>query len=273
MRSPTGTPPTACISLGPTSLARRAGLLGATKSLGCEGYVIAVRGRRLFLVGGEPRGVVNAVYALLEEDLGCRWYHRGEAPSIPTRPTLSFRPILRQSKPAFGVRWSYYWEMFDADWTRYNRVNCPSAPVPPEWGGTPEPGIGFDYDSVVPPKEYFATHPEYYALRDGKRETTQVCLSNPAVVAMFVKRVREGLRAQPICRIVEISPNDNGEYCQCPACKALDDAEGTNMGTLLRLINTVADVVAREFPGVRVATLAYQGTVVPPKRSGRGPTC
>ena len=43
-------------------------------SLGEEGYRIAVEGDDLVLAGGTGRGVVNAVYALLEEDLGCRFY-------------------------------------------------------------------------------------------------------------------------------------------------------------------------------------------------------
>ena len=39
-----------------------------------EQYTIAVDGDALLLTGGPGRGVINAVYALLEEDMGCRWY-------------------------------------------------------------------------------------------------------------------------------------------------------------------------------------------------------
>src|SRR5438067_838851 len=39
-----------------------------------EQYQIEVTGDTLQLTGGPNRGVVNAAYALLEEDLGCRWY-------------------------------------------------------------------------------------------------------------------------------------------------------------------------------------------------------
>ena len=38
--------------------------------LGDEGYLIAARGERLFFLGGAKRGPINAVLALLEEDLG-----------------------------------------------------------------------------------------------------------------------------------------------------------------------------------------------------------
>ena len=51
---------------------------GDGKDLGDEGYQIAVEGEHLLLRGGAGRGIVNAVYALLEEDIGCRWYTDGE---------------------------------------------------------------------------------------------------------------------------------------------------------------------------------------------------
>jgi len=73
------------------------------------------------------------------------------------------------------------------------------------------------------------------------------------------------LRANPDVQIVDISPNDRRDYCECPHCKAIDDAEGTKMGSLLTLINLVADAVKDEFPDVRITTLAYLDTVVPPR--------
>src|SRR5262245_34383606 len=43
-------------------------------ALGEDGIRIAIEGDDLVLTGGTGRGVVNAVYAFLEEDLGCRFY-------------------------------------------------------------------------------------------------------------------------------------------------------------------------------------------------------
>src|ERR1035438_7328234 len=47
-------------------------------SLGDEGYAIAVSRGQIVLSGGKTRGVFNAVYALLEEDLGWRFYRSEE---------------------------------------------------------------------------------------------------------------------------------------------------------------------------------------------------
>jgi len=62
------------ISVGRTSRLAAANLAIANKDLGDEGYAIAVKGDRLFLTGGKKRGPIYAVFAFLEEDLGCRWY-------------------------------------------------------------------------------------------------------------------------------------------------------------------------------------------------------
>ena len=41
------------------------------------------------------------------------------------------------------------------------------------------------------------------------------------------------------------------------------------MGPLMRAINRIADATAPEFPGVAVGTLAYGGTITPPRTSAR----
>ncbi len=64
---------------------------------------------------------------------------------------------------------------------------------------------------------------------------------------------------------MDISPNDGGGTCACGACKAISDAEGSNMGPLLDLVNAVADAVAEDYPDLRVTTLAYLDTKTPPR--------
>ena len=84
------------ISVGRTGLLKAACLPDADADLGEEGYVIAQRGDNLFLIGGTSRGPINAVFSLLEEDLGCRWYTSTRCASasaitrIPRRLALSF---------------------------------------------------------------------------------------------------------------------------------------------------------------------------------------
>ena len=98
-----GAHPERFISIGQTRLASRAKVGLGELAHQQEAYRIAQREGGLYLLGGRGRGIVNAVYALLEEDLGCRWYAPG-ATSIPHKPTLEFRPVSRTYVPALVDR-------------------------------------------------------------------------------------------------------------------------------------------------------------------------
>lgn len=259
----------AFISLGRTRLRAACGIGRPDTELGRDGYAIQAAAPHLFITGGPRRGVINGVYSLLQEDLGCRWYIPGVDPVIPKRPTLRLRPVMRAYRPVFEDRRDpYYGDVaYDVDWSLRNRTYALTAPVPAAWGGYPRywPSFVHTYDALIPPAKYFAAHPEYFSEIAGQRQPFQLCTTNPEVRRLIVDQVLAALRKDPDIQIVDVSPNDRRDYCECAACKALDDAEGTKMGSLLTLVNLVADAVRDEFPNVRITTLAYLDTVVPPK--------
>jgi hypothetical protein len=259
---------TPVISIGHTERLAQAKLPASQEDLAREGYGIGVKGQDLFLWGGSGRGVINAVYALLEEDLGCRWYHR-DSVTIPHRPDLAFRPVPRTFVPVLEIRDPYYWDAFDATWSLHNRTNSPNARVPDEWGGRIRYAGGFfvhTYNRLVPPKTYFKDHPEYYSEINGKRVARQLCLSNPDVLRIATETVRKTLRKDPGAHLLSVSPNDGRGYCECAQCRAFNEAEGgTEAATNLRFVNRIADAIKDEFPDVKISTLAYLGTVQPPK--------
>jgi hypothetical protein len=100
--------------------------IASEPQLGDEGYRIAIENGNLILAGGAGRGVVNAVYALLEEDLGCRFY-TSESIRLPKSDSLSVRPVGRTYIPRLKLRDPFYKVAFDADWSLRNRTNSPSA--------------------------------------------------------------------------------------------------------------------------------------------------
>ena len=54
-----------------------------------DGCLLMAGDRRLLLASPRPEGVVNAVYGLLEDHLGCRWFTPGEiGEHIPRRDTV-----------------------------------------------------------------------------------------------------------------------------------------------------------------------------------------
>ena len=73
------------------------------------------------------------------------------------------------------------------------------------------------FNFLLPPKTYFAEHPEYYAMRDGKRELhekkarwgyTQPCLTNPDVLRIVTSKVLEEIRKKPEREFYPVTQND-----------------------------------------------------------------
>ncbi|HEV2293459.1 MAG TPA: DUF4838 domain-containing protein [Tepidisphaeraceae bacterium] len=234
-----------------------------------EQYTIAVNGETLILSGGPGRGVVNAVYALLEEDLGCRWYAK-DSFRLPRSETLSIAPVTRTYAPKLKLRDPFYKVSFDPDWSLRNRTNAPDAHVPENHGGRMDYGGLFvhTHAALLPVDPHFKEHPEYFAQdASGNRYAAQLCPTHPQVARIVTANVLAALKNHPDAEIVSVSKNDNAgdQICHCPRCTELRTAEGgTDMANQLYLVNQVAEAVERAHPKVVVDTLAYLETIYVP---------
>jgi len=234
---------------------------------GAEEYVMQVKGKHLLLAGGRPRGTIYAVNRFLQEQCGVRWWTPW-ATNIPHRPDLEIPALDVTNHPAFEYRAPYWFTAFDPVWKAHNCVNDDAGGMPDELGGCIRyKGFAHTFYPLVPPDQYFATHPEWYSLIDGKRtsQNAQLCLTNPKLRDFVVERVKSWLRESPDAAIVSVTQNDCFNPCACPDCKAIDDAEGSHSGTMLAFVNYIAGKIEPEFPKVAVDTFAYQYTRKPPR--------
>ena len=237
------------------------------KSLGREGYVVKTLRGHLLIAGGEPRGTLYGVYGLLEDHLGCHWF-TAKVNRIPKQATLSVGPLDDRVVPTLEYREPFVMDCFDGDWAARNRMNSSTARLEDKHGGKVTYfGFVHTFEGLVPPAKYFATHPEYYSLINGKRvgERSQLCCTNEEVIQIVIEEVRKRMREHPECTVFSVSQNDWHNYCECDKCTALADSEGTQMAPVLALVNRVAEVVAKEFPDKVIDTLAYQYTRKAPK--------
>lgn len=270
----TANPVSRVISLGPTQLFKKSlpDLIG--RDLGEEGYAIATQGDNLFLVGGRRRGPVYAVFALLEEDLGCRWYTQ-DVQVIPRQSTLSFQPVARSFVPPLSERLMMLWDAQFPEWSLRNRTT--GVALNDAYGGTIQSAPGWfvhTFSSIIP-REQFASHPEYFPLRNGKRvapeeggNPSQLCLTHPDVLKLSIAKVREVLKQNPKCGVISVSQNDgNGDFCQCKTCKPIEDEEGSASGPLVRYVNQIAEAIEKDYPKVKISTLAYGSTFLPPRKT------
>lgn len=238
------------------------------KALGPDGFVLRTDGNRLIIAGGRPRGTLNGVYTLLEEKLGVRWF----TPELETVPKLAKvrLPKLNETQVPVLENRDVFWRQFmrDADFAARHRVNGQHYGLKEKHGGafTVYHPFVHSFDGLVPP-DLYKDHPEYFPLIKGERKSgyVQRCLSNPDVVRISTQRVRQWIKEHPEATIISVSQNDTINNCQCEQCKAVDDAEGSPAGSLLKFVNAVAEAIEKDHPNVRIDTLAYQYTRKAPK--------
>ena len=117
------------------------------------------------------------------------------------------------------------------------------------------------FHRFMPYDVFYEKNPEYYALRNGKRLPTQLCLTNNAVLEIVKDSVRSFFKSSPISDVISVSQDDNTQYCQCENCSKIDNTEGSPAGSLIHFVNEIA----KDFPDKTISTLAYQYTRKPPK--------
>ncbi len=263
---PAGAPAPAggTISVGRTELLARSAARWKGADLAAEGYALEVVGKNLYLYGGSGRGLIHGVYSLLEEDLGCRWYST-ESVDTPRMERLSARFVPRKYVPVLELRDPYIHTMHDSNWSLRNKTNTPHARVPLAWGGSLRyHHMGHTYASYFPTAQYFAEHPEYYALVNGKRQPSQLCHTNEDVIRLSIEKTCEIFRSHPEVTITAIGPNDGRGFCDCPNCKKLDDENGGRSGSYFHHLNRIAAGVKKEFPNNHLISLAYLDYAPPP---------
>lgn len=262
--------PAKAILLGVTRYT--AELLGAAPdltALGDDGFRLVARPPHLLIVGSGVRGTLYGVYELLERHGGCRWFAPWQS-TIPHRPTWTIPAVDDTQVPAFAMREPFWWPMFPGDYAARCRANGNRMELEARHGGKIRFGGGLfvhTFYPLMPPAEFFATHPEYYSEINGKRtaDYAQLCLSNPDVVRIVTERVLERIRRDPEAKLFSVSQNDWGGWCQCERCRAIDEREGSPAGSIITFVNQVAEAVEKEFPNVWIETLAYQYSRTPPR--------
>ena len=217
---------------------------------GADGFVIKTDSLRLIIAGGNDNGTLFGVYTFIEKYLDCRMF-TPKVKIIPERDTILLGKIEDKEVPGIKYRTIHYKASWDAEYVDWHKLNHDAKGERPAWGTWVH-----TFNHLVPPEIYFKDHPEYYALRDGKRTPTQLCLSDPAVLKAVIQNLRKEIAQNPGARYWSVSQNDNRQYCMCDECQALDNKEGSHSGTMLNFVNQVAE----QFPDYMISTLAYEYT-------------
>ncbi len=269
------------------------------REAGEEGIVLDIGPEAVVCLGNSPRGVYYAVQELFHV-LGCRWCWPGPLGEvIPKVEKLSLPPTLIVHRPSFELRGGHIIQAFHTppdwtvkhcneeewiDWAARNRMNRLKASYATTWdygairGGSRDEVAGHSLYHILPPEKWFASHPEYYPLVQGRRthlhssgRAAEICVSNPDLPHIFAEAICDFFASHPQALRYCINAEDEPDYwCECEACKALDpvpqDWSKNGLECLhltdrwLTFINRVAELVEEQYPDRWIATFAYGST-------------
>lgn len=208
------------------------------------------------IASGDAKGLRHAVYEFLEKELGCRWFTPMEE-LIPQKKTLTFHKDLHHHyQPPITTR-TVHSRLFYQNPTFAEKHKVTQRAFPKY---VPIARV-HTFHRMVPEEQFYKKHPEYFALRAGKRLPTQLCLTNAKVLSIVKDSVAAWFERYPKSEVLSVSQDDNQQYCQCEQCAAIDLEEQSHAGTMIRFVNQVA----KAFPNKTISTLAYQHTRTPPK--------
>jgi hypothetical protein len=262
------------VFIGSSSAMRASNVGFSTEELGEEDFHIVVRDGNIAIAGSAQtptRGTLYGVYTFLEDYVGVRFLTADHTYVPPVGTWRVVGPVDRFYHPPLRFRWSYYGET-NRNPAFATRLRVNTVAKDAKFGGkTGLNLISHSFYHYVPAQKYGKEHPEYFALVDGERKLEmggggpELCLTNPDVLRIVTKTILNALKQHPGMQNISVSQNDNDKYCRCPQCAAIDEREGTPMGSLLTFVNAVADEVGKEYPDVLIGTLSYWYTRKPPK--------
>ena len=216
--------------------------------LQADGFLIKTDSMRLIIAGGSRKGTIYGVYSFLEKYLGCRMY-TPTVNVIPKQKQILIGQILDKEVPQIRFRSVHYKSTWDSEYVDWHKLSHDQNGERTDWGMWVH-----TFNELVPPDLYFNNHPEYFAMADGKRLPTQLCLSNPEVLKITIQNLRKKIAQNPEALYWSVSQNDNRRFCTCDQCKTIDEREGSPSGSIINFVNQVADL----FPNKVISTLAYE---------------
>ncbi len=243
------------------------------RNAGDDGFIIRTRKEALVLAGASPRGALYAVYAFLEEVLGCAWLKPGDE-FVPETNDLSVPALDRLEIPDFTTRMLVHFPCpapatrNQIDWMAKRRFNesflatnndlsawengamCDRVVPDLRRRGLKARMPGHAFTAWLPPARYAGRHPEYYALIGGERRPeASLCLSNSDAAKEVAANIGAFADQHPFVKQITLWHNDHNAGCECARCREWEDRTETSValdpsGKTSRFVRTVSQTGA-----------------------------
>lgn len=222
--------------------------------------VQAVIDGNLILAGNTPRAALYSAYDFLQRQFGVVWAFDGEDGTFCTKNDVSIpMDFFRTHKNGFRYRNMGYASRTGDDRKYFNARNF-AHEGDFRFGGERYYGG----ETIQPYRSDFKDHPEYFAMRDGKRYlpppggwswVINGCWSNEGFTDLCLKRIKEGIRKN-LANHISLHPADDMRRCECDECKKMIDPDASSR--FFKYNARLLREIKKEFPDLRYSVLAYQ---------------
>ena len=239
-------------------------------NLSDEAFKLFKSNRDYIIVGKTPRGTMYGVYYFLNKYLGFRCLSNDTE-------LLKYTDNLEVSDSEtkdfdFEFRDVYWNFAFDGNYASKNMLNSSLADLSIRKGSRRKwYNFHHSFGDLLSANEYFESHPEYFSLVDGKRkkEHTELCLSNPDVYKIVLKKLNKWIDDNPDCDVFSVAQDEwMGHFekmaCECEKCKEIDEKYKSQSGSIINFVNRLANDIKESHPNVLLHTFAYQYSRKPP---------
>lgn len=241
-----------------------------------DGFKISADSNEITIHGSNAPSVLIAVYAFLQRVCGYRWF----APDheiAPRHRTLSLRLEKPWEEQALfarrgiypeGKKFTLHYLKQLIDWCPKNTISdiAFSMSTWSQWKEKLAPQLkkrglalnlsGHGLPTFVP-KSMFETHPDWFALVDGKRiPHGQYCYSSVEFQTTLTNRFLQFISKEPLLTRLSIWAQDTYLVCQCSACQ-----KKGFLKSFIDTINQIARACKKEAPGVQIEFLAYNASL------------
>lgn len=214
---------------------------------GRDGYSVVESEGNLYLFGQSEYGPIWAVYGLLEEKVGYKFYTPDEI-KIEKREEIDITGLNISYTPTFPNRCSGFGlAKFDLEYATGLKAYA--------WYGQRLDGKYYwgswahnHVNVFIHPKKYYKEHPEWFYQVERFKQTDpelmvpdkmQLCLSNQEMRAEFAKNLIEEIKKNDHATHFLLGHEDHGEYCKCENCQKMAD-KLTQPGLHLDFVNDMA---------------------------------
>ncbi len=257
-----------------TAAVEEYGLQEEAAGLPYPAYVYRTVGSDLLIFGSSSKGTANGVYGFLQDELGVRWFGpQSLFTVVPRQASLAIGALDKRVEPSFAGRTVSFDSRIEHPayrWARRMRGK--------EFQDTGEPFGNSSHNvwRLFPPSRYYEEHPEYYAMRNGKRTRADrqshhfaICWSNEEVIEIAAEAARAYFRSRPYHHSFSLGINDSAAICDCESCANLQPERTFRKARVAsdmyyHFVNEVARRVHAEFPDRYIGLIAYNDVTPPP---------